>query len=180
MKKRIYFGDLRGLGWPRPQRLERYFLGPPEQRWSFEGGNDNWALSIEGVDGTEHLEALRGRIDINLDLVGHPKFGVQLIWSKLGAERGQMFSSKGDLNRLREWVRTLQDDLRPIGLFIPFDRAWLAVKEFIENDGALPKSVAWIANRELPAGTFPEPHAKVQPIHEKNVFEYPAKWRDRL
>ena len=54
------------------------------------------------------------------------------------------------------------------------------VKEFIENDGALPRSIEWIANRDLPSDTFPEPHAKLRPIHEKDVFEYPEQWRDRL
>jgi hypothetical protein len=55
-----------------------------------------------------------------------------------------------------------------------------AVKEFIETDGALPKSIEWIANRDLPPNTFPEPHAKVRPIYEKNVFDYPAHARDSL
>jgi hypothetical protein len=39
----------------------------------------------------------------------------------------------------------------------PFKSAWLAVKEFIETDGQLPKSIEWIANKELPVGTFPDP-----------------------
>jgi hypothetical protein len=45
----------------------------------------------------------------------------------------------------------------PIGLFIPFDRAWLAVKEFIETDGALPKSIDWIADADIPDEVFPDP-----------------------
>ena len=32
-----------------------------------------------------------------------------------------------------------------------------ALKEFIETDGALPKSIEWIANKDLPPGTFPDP-----------------------
>lgn len=86
---------------------------------------------------------------------------------------------QGDLGRLREWVRTLQDDLRSVGLFIPFEEAWKAVKEFIENEGALPKSIAWIADRDLPPGTFPEPHAKVHPIHERKPGDDPkATYRE--
>jgi hypothetical protein len=96
--------------WPEPKQLERYFLAPPGQRWTFEGGNDNWGLSVEGVDGTEHLEANKGRIDIDLDMYGHPRFGVLLIWSKWGGGHKENFSSKDDLTRLREWVRTLQED----------------------------------------------------------------------
>lgn len=180
MKKRIYFGQFDGPGWPEPKKLERFFLGSRDQCWIYDGGNDNWLLSVEGLDGTEHLLPHSGRIDIRLDMYGHPRFGVLLIWWKRGGGQDQMFSSKGDLRRLREWVRTLQEDLRPIGLFVPFEQAWKAIKEFIENDGALPGSIEWIANRELPPNTFPEPHAKVHPIHEKNVFEYPEKWRDQL
>ena len=180
MRKRIYFGEFDGRGWPEPKQLERYFLGTPEQLWAFETGNDDWALTTEGVDGTEHLDINNGRIDINLEMWGHPKFGVLLIWSKWGGGYKETCSSKGDLSRLHEWVRTLQEDLRPVGLFIPFEQAWTAVKEFIENDGALPKSIEWIANRDLPTDTFPVPHAKVHPIHEKNVFDYPKQWRDRL
>jgi hypothetical protein len=180
MREEIYFGAFDGDGWPDPEELKPYFLGTLEKRWAFETGNDDWCLSAEGVDGTEHLEASKGRIDIDLQMWGHPRFGVLLIWSKWGGGHSETYSSKGDLTRLREWVRTLHDDLRPIGLFIPFEQAWKAVKEFIETDGAMPKSIEWIANRDLPPNTFPEPHAKVRPIYEKNVFDYPARWRDRL
>jgi hypothetical protein len=61
------------------------------------------------------------------------------------------------MSRLKEWVRNLHNDPLPVGLFIPFKRAWLAVKEFIETDGELPKSIEWIANKDLPAGTFSDP-----------------------
>jgi Immunity protein Imm1 len=54
-------------------------------------------------------------------------------------------------------VRNPHNDPLPVGLFIPFKTAWLAVKEFIETDGALPKSIEWIANKDLPPGTFPDP-----------------------
>ncbi len=30
------------------------------------------------------------------------------------------------------------------------------VREFMETDGALPKCIAWIANRDLPPNTFPD------------------------
>jgi hypothetical protein len=45
----------------------------------------------------------------------------------------------------------------PIGLFIPFAEAWKAVKEFIETEGELPKSIEWVRNRDLPPNTFPDP-----------------------
>ncbi|SRR5712691_3488937 len=157
MRKRVYFGVFDGRGWPLPEQLQRYFLAPPGQRWTFDGGNDSWGLTAEGVDGTEHLEVNKGRIDVDLDMWGHPDLGVLLIYSKWGGGLKQTYSSKGDLRRLREWVRSLHDTPLPVGLFIPFEQAWKAVKEFIETDGQLPKSIEWIANRDLPPNTFPDP-----------------------
>jgi hypothetical protein len=44
-----------------------------------------------------------------------------------------------------------------VGLFIPFVDAWKAVKEFIETDAELPKSIQWVASEDLPPETFPDP-----------------------
>jgi hypothetical protein len=62
-----------------------------------------------------------------------------------------------DLSRLGEHTRTLHDDPVPVGLFIPFEKAFEGVKEFIETDGALPQCIEWIANSDLPPNTFPPP-----------------------
>ena len=51
----------------------------------------------------------------------------------------------------------MHDDPMPVGLFIPYDKAWLAGKDFIATDGALPTSIEWIANKNLPPETFPPP-----------------------
>ena len=102
------------------------------------------------------MEPNEGRIDVDLDMWGHPDLGVLLIYSKWGGRIKEMRSSKGDLTRLREWVRGKQGTLLPIGLFIPYGTAWKAVKEFMETDGKLPNSIKWIANRHLPRGTFPD------------------------
>jgi hypothetical protein len=137
--------------------MEHFFLAPKGKEWSYLGGNDNWGLGIEGVDGTEHLEPYKTRVDIDLEMWGYPDLGVLLIYSKLGGGHRTKFTSKGDLGRLNQWVRTLQDDLMPVGLFLPFPQAWKAVKEFMQTDGQLPKSIEWVANRDLPPGTFPDP-----------------------
>jgi Immunity protein Imm1 len=157
MKKSAYFASRPSKGWPNPKELEHYFLAPPEQRWFFETGNDSASLTAEGADRTEHLEANKGRIDIDLDMWGNPDLGVLLIYSKWGGGLKQTYSSKGDLSRLRELVRSTHDTPLPVGLFIPFELAWKAVKEFIETDGKLPESIKWIANRDLPPNTFPDP-----------------------
>ncbi len=157
LKKETYFDRLRGRGWPQLSQLEPFFLSPPEKCWSYLGGNDNWGLSAKGVHDTEHLPFGRGRIDIELEMWGNPQLGVLIIYSKMGGGYKDVFTSKGDLNRLGELVRGLQDTPLPVGLFIPFDEAWKAVKEFIETNGELPKGIAWVANRDLPPNTFPDP-----------------------
>lgn len=157
MRKRSDINSQHRFDWPTLTELEPYFLSPPGERWFFETGNDTAFLTIEGLDGTEHLAPWAGRVDIRLEMYGHADLGVFLYFEKIGGLDAGAFSSKGDLTRLREWVRTMHNDPMPVGLFIPYEKAWLAVKEFIETDGALPKSIEWIANKELPAGTFPDP-----------------------
>jgi hypothetical protein len=88
---------------------------------------------------------------------GNPEHGVLLIYDRYGSGVHDTYTSKGDLTRLRELVRSLHDTPLPVGLFIPFRTAWKAVKEFIETDGELPKSIDWIANETLPPNTFPDP-----------------------
>jgi hypothetical protein len=157
MRKRTYFASRRQEGWPAPSDLEDYFLATEGKRWFFDTGNDSGGFSAEGLENTGELLPGAGRIDIHLELYGHPELGVLLLYQKTGREGRGAFSSKGDLTKLREWVRTLHNDPMPVGLFIPYEKAWLAVKEFIETDGALPKSIEWVANSDLPPETFPEP-----------------------
>jgi hypothetical protein len=144
-------------GWPSPMELEPYFLASPGRRWFFETRNDSGGFTAEGVDGTGHLPANKGRIDINLQMWGSDDLGVLLIYSKRGGGHKETYSSKGDLRRLRDLVRSMHEELLPAGLFISFPEAWKAVKEFIETDGQLPKSIEWIANDDLPPNTFPRP-----------------------
>jgi hypothetical protein len=160
MRKHVYFDVFYGPGWPAPHELERYFLGPAGQRWTFfQSRNDCWGLSAEGVDGTEHMARHQGRIDLHFTILGNADHGVLLHHDKTGGERREDYYSRGDLRRLHEWIWTRHGSLVSIGLFIPFERAWLAVKEFIEMDGALPPSITWIAGDDLPADAFPDPTA---------------------
>jgi hypothetical protein len=98
-----------------------------------------------------------GYFDIHLVIVGNLGHGVLLQHVKAGGGRRDVWYSSGDLERLQEWVVTKHGDLRPIGLFIPFDRAWNAVKEFIEKDGARPQNITWISQRDIPPDAFPDP-----------------------
>ena len=59
-------------------------------------------------------------------------------------------------------MQGLRASAASVGLFIPFEKAWPAVKEFMETDGLrLPTSIEWVANQDLPANSFPDPDADV-------------------
>lgn len=158
MKKRTYFDTHDGPGWPDKAWLEPYFLTPAGRRKFFESGNDSWGLKAYGVGGTDHLLPHTGRIDLDLTILGSPEHGVLLCYQTSGPDGMETHYSKGDLQRLHEWVKTMHGDLMPTGLFIPFEWAWKAVKEFLEREGALPKSISWIASRDIPADAFPDPY----------------------
>jgi hypothetical protein len=157
MRKSIDFGYLDNEGWPDPKEFEHHFLCPRGPYWFPGTRSDSAALWAEGVHGTEHLDGETGRIDIELMMWRNRDLGVLLIYSKWGGDYKQTFSSMGDLSRLREWVRASHGTPLPVGLFVPIEMAWRAVKEFIETDGELPRSIEWIANGDLPPGTFPDP-----------------------
>ncbi|MBM3544614.1 MAG: hypothetical protein FJX44_08950 [Alphaproteobacteria bacterium] len=158
MRKRTSFERLERQGWPNPEALKPYFFGPPGEEWFHTGGNDSAALWAEGLYGTENEDHLAGcRVDLDFYIYGIPGLGVLLIYHKYGGGYQEAYTSKGDMSRLKEWVRNLHNDPLPVGLFIPFPDAYEAVKEFIETDGQLPKCIEWVANKDLPPGTFPKP-----------------------
>jgi hypothetical protein len=158
MKKSAYFASEWYERWPKPHEIERYFLAPQGKQWyGGPGRTDTAGLWAEGADGTEHLHEDRGRVYIDLKMWGRADLGVLLVHWKRSSAADETFTSVGDLNRLNEMMMGAHGDILPIGLFIPFEQAWKAVKEFIENDGRLPTSIEWIANKDLPPHTFPEP-----------------------
>jgi len=164
MSKDAYFHTFRGPGWPSQAFLKPYFRCPSGDAisWFPNSGNDSGGLELLGIDGTEHLPKGQGRKDIELAMWGNPELGVLLQYSRLGGGvPRQDWFSKGDVSKLSQWVRSLHGDPLPIALFIPFDRAWLAVKEFMETEGQLPISIEWVKGSELPEGTFPDPTVRL-------------------
>lgn len=159
MRKITYFEPFPREGWPDPKELEPYFVVSPGREWTYPGDADNWVLSAEGLYGTEHLQPKTGRVDVHLYMVGHPEHGVTFAYHKWDGrqQRKSSYASKGDLSRRLEFVRSLHRDLMSIGLFVPFPDAWRALKEFIETDGELSRSIEWIASKDLPPNTFPDP-----------------------
>jgi hypothetical protein len=158
VKRTIYFDRFRGAYWPSPGELEPFFLAPKGQEWSYRGGNDSWGMSVSALYGTgDKPEA--DQVSVSLAMIGNPELGVYLDYSKWDGriKQGLSYSPKGDLTRLLEFVESLHTTPLSVGLFIPFPKAWLAVKEFMETDGELPTSIEWIADRDLPPEAFPVP-----------------------
>lgn len=157
MNKRTYFDTFRGPGWPTEGWLARYFLTAAGRHDFFASGNDSWGLKAEGVEGTDHLPQLKGRVDVDLTIQGHPDLGILLFYMKTGRQPIETYYSKGDLSRLYQCIKTAHGDRMPIGLFVSFETAWKAIKEFMEQDAALPQSIEWVKSSDLPADTFPPP-----------------------
>jgi hypothetical protein len=157
VKKFTNFERIKRDGWPDPKELKSYFFAPPGREWFHTGGNDTAGLSAEGLYGTEQGIPGKTRVELHLELYGMPGLGVLLFYNKFGGGYEDAFVSEGDMSRLKEWVRNLHNDPLPVGLFIPFHKAYEAVTEFIETDGQLPKCIEWVASNDLPSGTFPNP-----------------------
>lgn len=156
MIKRISFDTYDRQGWPSPAALEPYFLTFSGRQKAFNADNDSWSLRVEGIEGTEHLPEWQGRIDLVLTVVGNLEHGVMLCHQRFDSD-GIGHYSRGDLTKLDRWIDSMQGDLIPIGLFIPFESVWRAVKEFMEQHGALPRSIPWVAYPDLPGNAFPGP-----------------------
>jgi hypothetical protein len=156
MRKESYFHDFNGPGWPTPDELKKYFSADGKL-WASHG-NDNWGMGVEGLYGTAALPQ-RYSVNAKLGMTASPVHGVMLNYDKWDGriQRKDSYVSKGDLSRLGRFMYSLHGDPLSLGLFIPFEEAWKAVKEFIERDGELPTSIAWVAVKDLPAETFPDP-----------------------
>jgi hypothetical protein len=144
--------------WPTVEQLEPFFLAPPGQEWSYDGGSDSWALNGDGMYETGHLPRI-DQVNVHLIMIGHPEHGVYLQYDKWdGRTKSRSdFSVAGDPGRFREYVWSMHGTPLSVGLFISFATAWKGVKEFIESDGELPQTIEWVASDTLPSFAFPDP-----------------------
>jgi hypothetical protein len=158
VRKNCYFHDYHGPFWPSPDQLKKHFLALGGHLWVSPGGNDNWGLGAEGLYGTAALPH-RESVNVELRMTGSPDHGVMLDFARWDGriQRWDSYFSKGDLSRLGRFMYSLHDDPYSLGLFIPFEEAFKAVKEFIESDGELPTSIEWVSGKDLPPETFPAP-----------------------
>jgi len=155
-----YFDDHWGDGWPDLAGLEACLTNPDRRLRYFKRHRDGGgSFFIEGLYGTENLDPQRGQVEASLYMDMHPDYGVKLQYSKWDGRIQQVatFHSKGDLSRLKKFFRTGHGTPLSLGLFIPFEPGWKAVREFIERDGELPTAIAWISSKDLSPDVFPLP-----------------------
>jgi hypothetical protein len=154
----IDFTDFRWMRWPSPSELKHYFVGPNRKLWSPDGESNERCIQIypEGKDLPDGKFWLRKHYWFHL--VGHDDYGVFLHWQRTGYGPQENFFAKGDLNKLKLQVRTHHGDALPLGLFIPFDQAWLAVEDFMKGNGARSSRIEWLRPQDLPENTFFAPH----------------------
>jgi hypothetical protein len=155
MKKTSSFHDCPYEGWPSPIDIKPFFS---PAGWA-SGGNDSWGFRLIRSDGVEGAPWGNGPSTAALTMTGLPHLGVTLQydrWTKSTRQRDS-YNSRGDLSQLLKFVRSLHEDQLSLGLFVPFDQAWIATKQFLESDGVLPQGIEWINSRELPPEAFPLP-----------------------
>lgn len=157
MIKRTYFDTYDGEGWPDLMWLEKYFLTEAGRRQFFASGNDSWGLKAYGLKGDGTFPSMRGQIDVDLTILGHPELGILLCYYRSDSRGRSTYYSKGDVSRLKESVETFHGDKVPVGLYVPFDVAWIAVKEFVEKVGELPQGIPWLSADDLPEDAFAMP-----------------------
>jgi hypothetical protein len=147
MKKRAYFLDHRGNDWPDFSVWRQYFLSQDQRR--FMAGTNEGNLTIEDIDGTDHLES-EGRVSVQLVFSCKPNLGVQFMYSRLGRNQGQTYFSKGDLRRLWEFAASDHGASLPVGFFVPFEMGLKVVESFDETNGKLPTCVEWVSEYDIP------------------------------
>lgn len=158
MRKDAAFDAHWGNGWPELSQIEPLFLDPVARAQYFAKGRDGGNFSVEGLYGTEGLPIRGGLVSATLFLHMSPQYGVTLQYTKWDGriQKQSSYNSKGNLGRLNEFVWSFHGTPLSVGLFVPFEDGWRAVKEFIQAEGELPKSIVWVSGNDLPPETFPD------------------------
>jgi hypothetical protein len=160
MIRTLFMADYWNADWPRPAMVAPLFLDPKQREWCYWDGGNGGSFKIDGLNGSQAEQDPQRRANASLYIMGDRHHGISLfhrLWDgKSGQARGH--HSRGDLSRRLDFVRTRDGDRVSVGLFIPFEMAWLAVEDFMTNDGQLSTRINWVNVDDLPNDTFPEPH----------------------
>src|SRR3954454_9936058 len=104
VRKTIYFDNFGANGWPAPNELQRFFVAPKGQEWSFEGRNDSWGLDVRGLLGTADRAEI-DQVKVHLYMIGNRDLAVYLIYVKGDGRTGRayVYDAKRDLSRRGEF-----------------------------------------------------------------------------
>lgn len=158
VRKEASFDAYWGDGWPDAKAVEHCLSDPRRRAQYFADGYDGGCFAIEGYE-DEKLIPISPYKGAVLYMHMNPEHGIKLqhsSWDKRLGERNT-YHSKGDLRRLKEFVRSFHGTQLSVGLFVPFDAGCKAVMEFMQTDGELPRNISWISEKDLPADVFPDP-----------------------
>jgi Immunity protein Imm1 len=159
VKKEAAFDNHWGKGWPEIRIVEQNLSDPEKLAQLFAQGRDGGCFSIEWTYDKNNSAPQSELVGATLYMHMNPDHGIKLQYSKWDGRTGEKktYHSKGDLTRLKEFVRSFHRTPLSIGLFVPFEVGRKAVKEFLESDGELPRSIDWMSDDDLPSDVFPLP-----------------------
>jgi hypothetical protein len=159
MKHFVNLHDLWGSRWPAVTEVRRYFIEPREKAWLDARASGDGSLKVVGLFGTDDERPEIEKVKATLYFKADNLHGVMLghnFWDGRTRKKEE-FVSRGDLTRRVEFLTSPEGDKVSLGLFVPFEMAWLAVEDFMNGQGERSKRIDWIDSRDLPADTFPEP-----------------------
>lgn len=157
VKKEAAFDNHWGNGWPEISVVEQGLSDPEKLAQLFAKGRDGGCFSIEWIYDKKNSAPQSELVGATLYMHMNPDHGIKLQYSKWDGRIGEKrtYHSKGDLTRLKQFVRSFHRTPLSIGLFVPFEIGRRAVKEFLETDGGLPRSIDWVSEDDLPSEVFP-------------------------
>lgn len=120
---------------PKLEMLQQLIVNPPSGYWDQGGGGAN-------------LDYLTNGSKTSLMICPSSQYGISLRY--YDEERNPWLSIE-DHDKLLECTELYDEWYVSVGLFVPKDKAWLAVKEFCIN-GKRSSSIQWIAASEIPEG----------------------------
>jgi len=159
IKKEAAFDDHWGSGWPDIGVVEQRLSDPEKLAQMFAKGRDGGCFSIKWIYDKNNAEPQSELVAATLYMHMNSEHGIKLQYSRWDGRIGEKktYHSKGDLTRLKHFVRSFHRTPLSIGLFVPFEIGRKAVKEFLETDGDLPRSIDWVPEDGLPSEVFPLP-----------------------
>jgi hypothetical protein len=134
----VSFPSLRDVQNPTSEQLAPLFLEKFPEAWT------------EDADVTCYMN---GGEYCRLSIVANPDHGIWLWYRHNGSDGSDNnYISLGNFEKLNTYVEAVEDSLTLEGLFLPPEQAWIAVHDFLQNDGRRSEKILWIHEDEIPKG----------------------------